>query len=209
VTSDHGEDMEEHNAPFEHRETYECNVGVPLIVKPPHGWPLDRKRIEPIVGHIDVLPTILGIAGLEAPKGVEGKSLLPLMSGDVQSLHPHLFTHGGAVRQKGRWQSGEVAIRTQDHKYIVRGEPIAEPGHARLEVSVLAAPPWRGDRSRPPADFIHYFNRLPKQELYDLRADPCEINEIAAASPDKVAELRDLLASYVRRRPDLFAGRIG
>lgn len=208
VTSDHGEDMEEHNAPFEHRETYDCNVRVPLIVKPPHGWPIARKRIEPLVGHIDILPTVLGIAGLEPPKGVEGRSLLPLMSGDLESLHSHLFIHGGAVKQKGRWQSGEVAVRTQDHKYIVRGQPIAEPGHARLDVSVLAAPPWRGDRFRPPPDFVHYFNGLPKQELYDLRADPCEIDDLAAASPDRVAGLRDLLVSYVQRRPDLFAGRM-
>lgn len=208
VTSDHGEDMEEHNAPFEHRETYDCNVGVPLIVKPPAGWPLDAGRRKPIVGHIDLLPTVLDIAGLDLPRGIDGLSLLPLMSGEVSSLHSHLYTHGGALKQRGRWQSGELAVRTGERKYLVRGAPVAEPGHDRLEVSVLAAPPWRGDRSRPPADLVHYFNRLPKEELYDLRVDPCEIHDMAGVSPDEVAEMRALLGSYVSRQPDLFAGKL-
>jgi arylsulfatase A-like enzyme len=206
VVADHGEDMEEHNAPFEHRETYDCNTRVPLIIKPPKGSAMAGKRVPALVGQLDLLPTILDLAGIDLPESADGTSLLPLMRGDVDSVRPHIFTHGGAVKQNGRWVSGEVAVRTPKWKYILRGNPVTEIGHGHLDVAVLSAPPFRGDRTRPPADWIHYFNRLQKQELYAVSDDPCEINEQFKQQSDKAAELRRLLVDYLHRRPDLFAG---
>ena len=205
LTADHGEDMEEHNAPFEHRETYQCNVGVPLIIKPPAGAFGAGTRIDALVGHIDILPTVCDIANIEPPRALDGAGLLPLMSGDVLAAHGHLFTHGGAVKQQGKWRSGEVAVRTQNRKYVLRGSPVAEPGHGPLDVRVLSAPPWRGEPGRPPADWIHYFNRLPKQELYDLREDPYELNDLLADNAEPPDDLQGLLTDYIARRPDLFA----
>jgi len=206
VTADHGEDMEEHNAPFEHRETYDCNTRVPLIIKPPKGSGMAGRRIPALVGLIDILPTVLDIAGLEAPQATDGVSLLPLMRGETDSVRPHIFTHGGAVKQGDRWVSAEVAVRTPEWKYILRGNPVTDIAHGHLDVSVLSAPPFRGDWARPPADWIHYFNRLQKQELYHVADDPHEIDEQFRQQPETVAALRKLVVEYIARRPDLFAG---
>ena len=94
-------------------------------------------------------------------------------------------------KQQGKWQCAEVAARTRDHKYIVRGDPIAEVGHGHLDVTVLSAPPFRGDRSRPPADWIHYFNRLPKRELYHLPSDPHELDNLVEKEAATAEAIRD------------------
>ena len=135
-------------------------------------------------------------------------SLLPILNGQAAEGHPHLYTHGGAVKQSGKWQSGEIAVRTEEYKYIARGAPLTEVGHAHLDVSVLSAPPWRGDRTRPPSDWIHYFNRLPKRELYHLPSDPHELNNIVEGETAIAGDLHSLLAEYTARRPDLFAGTL-
>jgi len=63
-TSDHGENMGEHNYYFSHGENlYNSLIHVPLILK--YGDKLSGRRQE-YVQHIDIVPTILNILGLEA-----------------------------------------------------------------------------------------------------------------------------------------------
>ena len=205
VTSDHGEDMEEHNAPFEHREVYEHTVHVPLIIKPAKESQLPTaKKIETLVGHIDLMPTLLDIAGLDCPASVEGVSLMPLMTSEIEPVHEHVFLHGGVIKQHGRWRSAEVGIRTQQYKYFIRGTAVLEPEHIPREIASLCAPPWRGDRNRPFTDRIDFFNNLPKEELYDLLADPCEISNITAEQPNISGELRKKLEAYIATNPERF-----
>jgi arylsulfatase A-like enzyme len=42
-------------------------------------------RIEQVVQHIDLMPTLLDYIGLPIPEGVEGRSLLPLLQPDANS----------------------------------------------------------------------------------------------------------------------------
>jgi arylsulfatase len=200
VTSDHGEDMEEHNAPFEHREVYEHTIHVPLIVKPALSSGLQAdQRVPALVGHIDLMPTLLEIAGIECPESVEGKSLMPLMRGEAQKLHDHVFIHGGAVKQRGEWVSGEIGVRTDEYKYFARGTATLEAGHKPMDIHPLCAPPWRGDRTRPFTDRIKFFNSLPREELYHLPSDLCEIQNVMDGNPPVLTKLKVLLQSYIER----------
>jgi arylsulfatase len=76
-TSDHGEGMGEHGYFFAHGDhLYRSQIRVPLIL-----W--DRGRLVPegvrdstLVAHLDVAPTILRLAGLPPPAGMQGVALL-------------------------------------------------------------------------------------------------------------------------------------
>ena len=77
--SDHGEELFDHGG-WEHGATlYQELVHVPLLVKLPRGEG-KGKRIGETVRQIDVLPTILDVLGAEVPRGIGGRSLLPLLS---------------------------------------------------------------------------------------------------------------------------------
>lgn len=97
VTSDHGEGMHEHNEATHAFLAYETTIRVPLILRVP--GEVGGQRISERTGTVDIVPTILDFVGVEAPAGLQGRSLRPLMSGTAgepdrayyaESLSPRL-----------------------------------------------------------------------------------------------------------------------
>jgi arylsulfatase len=78
VTSDHGQGFGEHRKGFHTGSTYEEAISVPLIMAHPKtfGKP---ARIARQVRHVDLLPTILEIAGTTDYEYREGTSLIDLV----------------------------------------------------------------------------------------------------------------------------------
>jgi hypothetical protein len=83
ISADHGEGFGEHGT-YNHAKTiYEELVRVPLIVHLPATKP--REFTEP-AAVIDAGPTILDLFGVETPGTFMGQSLVPLLTGDAESL---------------------------------------------------------------------------------------------------------------------------
>jgi len=77
VTTDHGTYNGDHGLVGKNRTLYEGLAHIPLIVWHPefaHG-----KRLDQLVQQIDFLPTVLEAVGVEAPEGIHGRSILPLL----------------------------------------------------------------------------------------------------------------------------------
>lgn len=70
VTSDHGEAFREHGT-FEHRQLYDEEVHIPLIVRPPGG--LAGRRHGEVASLVDLAPTILASVGLDVPASMQGR----------------------------------------------------------------------------------------------------------------------------------------
>lgn len=68
---------------------YEHSVRIPLIMAGA-GIPQD-KRIDSYVYLMDIYPTLCEWMGLDIPASVEGKSLVPLMKDEVESVRDHLY----------------------------------------------------------------------------------------------------------------------
>jgi arylsulfatase len=115
LTSDHGEEFLEHGCIWHGEQMYEEVTRVPLMVHGP-GVPAGKRVAEP-VGLIDVMPTILALAGVNVPTQVAGVSLAPaLASGhapadrrivteswiDKYCLQKHFQKPAFAVRQGAR-----------------------------------------------------------------------------------------------------------
>lgn len=83
VTSDHGEALGEKELAG-HAYLYDFNLMVPLIFSVPGA---KAGRIEHQVRSIDILPTVLELAGLPAAPAIDGVSLVSLMDGTATS-HP-------------------------------------------------------------------------------------------------------------------------
>ena len=79
MTADHGEGRGQHEERTHATLCYDATLHVPLIVSVP-GRPGGR-RVASAVGTVDILPTILELLGLPAPAGVQGRSLVPELTG--------------------------------------------------------------------------------------------------------------------------------
>ncbi len=80
VVSDHGEEFFDHGW-WQHGKTlYQEQLAVPLIVRFPNGEGAG-ETVEALAQHIDIVPTILDVAGVETPEGLPGRSLRGLLAG--------------------------------------------------------------------------------------------------------------------------------
>ncbi len=78
--ADHGENLHEHDIPFNHENLYEDVLRVPLIFM---SKTLNPKKIKSQVQLIDNYPTILDFCGIGYDtKKIDGKSLIPLLIKD-------------------------------------------------------------------------------------------------------------------------------
>jgi arylsulfatase A-like enzyme len=88
ITSDHGEELFEHGGLGHHRnKLYQELIHVPLVMVLP-GREAAGKVIETPVSTIDLMPTILEIAGVLLPDDIPGKSLVPLLRGETMPPRP-------------------------------------------------------------------------------------------------------------------------
>jgi len=86
-TADHGEGLGDHQEAMHNRFLYDATMRVPLIIA------LDGKvprklRVNDLVGHADLLPTVLELLGVPAPDGLAGRSLVPLLIGRSLPARP-------------------------------------------------------------------------------------------------------------------------
>jgi arylsulfatase A-like enzyme len=75
-TSDNGFLQGEHRIPKEKVKVYEESSRVPLMIRGP-GFPAGATANQ-FVGNIDLVPTIVALAGATARRVMDGRSLLPL-----------------------------------------------------------------------------------------------------------------------------------
>ncbi len=71
---DHGEGLGSHGEQMHGVLLYEPTVRVPMIIRPPRGLPKPRK-LSFAVSLVDVVPTVLSMAGATVPTGLDGVDL--------------------------------------------------------------------------------------------------------------------------------------
>lgn len=87
---DNGFSMGEHGL-IDKRHFYEESVKVPFLAYCPEIFNQGGKTINKMVQNIDVAPTVLAAAGLQAPAGMPGKSFIPLLKGDSTHWRDKVF----------------------------------------------------------------------------------------------------------------------
>ena len=84
-TSDHGDMLGAHQLTGKGPVMYEEITHIPLIIECPlgHGPSGERapRSIDTLVNHIDLLPTLMDLAGMDLPPILEGGSLTPQLAG--------------------------------------------------------------------------------------------------------------------------------
>ena len=111
-TADHGSSVGSYRYWDKGFGMYDCITRIPLIVS--HGS-LNPRATDAYVTLMDIMPTILELAGCEKPDNIDGKSLLPVLSGESDSVHGDYIITEHHGHQTVFWQR---MVRTSEFKYI-------------------------------------------------------------------------------------------
>ena len=130
VLADHGEQLGEHREQSHGFFIYDASVQVPLIIAGPG---VATRVIADQVRIVDVMPTVLDLAGVERPAAIQGASLRPVLEGQRQSLLA--FSESWYPRFHYGWSQLQ-AVRDGSHKFILAPtrelyDVTADPGETK------------------------------------------------------------------------------
>jgi arylsulfatase A-like enzyme len=119
LLSDHGEEFWEHGWNGHGANLYEESVRTVSIVTYPRLFQ-PGSRVESLVSHVDVYPTLAALLDWDTPPSLQGVSLLPLLRGTAQPLEAErpLFLHHGGGANKGVHESDKEAVLAQGMKMV-------------------------------------------------------------------------------------------
>jgi arylsulfatase A-like enzyme len=190
---------------------YESGIHVPLVVRVPENWAhlVDAKigsRVGGFVSFIDFGPTLLNLASIDVPEGVDGRPFLGKnVSMDEVNRRDEAFGYADRFDEK---YDLVRTLRKGRFKYMRNYQPFNFDGLQNdYRYKMLAYAEWRelyraGKLNRVQSRFFE--GRAP-EALYDLDADPHETKNLAS-DPDHarvLADLRRRLADRVKGMPDL------
>jgi N-acetylglucosamine-6-sulfatase len=98
------------------RNAYEESMRVPLLARCPELFSGGRK-VAPMVANLDIMPTVLDACGVQAPKGLDGQSWLPLARGTPTDWRKELLYEYYWERNYPQTPTTH-AIRTDRYKFI-------------------------------------------------------------------------------------------
>jgi uncharacterized sulfatase len=201
-TTDHGSQW-----PFGKWNCYEGGVRVPLIVSWP-GVVQPGSRTEAMVSWVDLLPTLLAVAGGSAPDSIDGRSFVDVLNGKSTEHRDAIFTtHSG----DGNWNVyPQRAVRVGNWKYIRNLHPeFAFTSHVDLPDRMgrrTYFPSWEEAAKTDPAAaaVVKRYHQRPAEELFNLESDPLEHNNLAGdpAAKDKLNQLRKRLDEWMTEQND-------
>lgn len=180
---------------------YDSGLHVPMIAR----WPgkVEAGKVdERLVSLLDMMPTTLAAAGVEAPENLVGSNLFdPNFTG-----HEKLF----AARDRcGDAPDRIRSVRTANFKYIRNFRPeipyMQHSGYKKAGYPMVTVMQVLAAEGKWDSPFME--NTRPKEELYDLNADPHEMKNLAG-DPEyatKLAELRKSADSWIEETGDLGA----
>lgn len=94
---------------------YEEASRVPMIMYDPrHANSGKELRSDALTGNVDFAPTMLALAGVKVPDGMDGKSLVPLYEDPETAIHEML----PLINVWGPAKAHSLAVVTKDEKYI-------------------------------------------------------------------------------------------
>src|SRR5262249_38741030 len=96
-------------------------VRVPLVIRAPYTETTGR-RVSDVVRSVDVMPTVLELVGAPAPTGIEGRSVVTLMTGAARELDLETYSEALYPLHHFGW-SDLRSMRAGRYKLIAAPRP--------------------------------------------------------------------------------------
>lgn len=179
-TSDHGDMMGAHNL-LAKTVMYEESVRVPWLMRVPQ-MRLSQKKIRQPLSHIDLVPTLLDLAGKHIPESLPGQSLVPLMKGE-SIREDHVFIEWNPASKSAPKAIEGVSQEDLERIALDSTRTVVAPGGWKLCLS---------DKD--------------KSQLFNLRDDPGETVNLfdSGKHRDVIDRLRKKIHGWQERVGDTF-----
>ncbi len=179
--SDHGS-----NHSLRHKQfCYDGGLHIPLMVKGNHPAITAGTVRSELVSALDISATTLALGGAAMPAHLDGQDLF---ADDYQPVD-----HIVSARDRCDYTIDRIrSVRTDKMRYIRNYFPDRAMMQAQYRDErpvVLELKQWLQEDKLTPWQKEHWFGVRPKEELYDLAADPHQVNNLAT-DPEHAESLR-------------------
>ena len=190
---------------------YESGLHVPLVVYIPKKWeklsPFNSgSRTSAFVDFVDLVPTVLSLAGIEVPTGIDGT---PFLGEKIkkEEIEKQDISFGYADRFDEKYDLVR-SVRKGKFKYIRNFQPFNVDGlYNFYRFKMLAYKEWLNLFHEGKLNEIQsqFFLPRPAEALFDLENDPHETKNLAGIEEYKttLANLREILNDHIISQTDL------
>jgi len=194
---DHGDGL-----PRAKRWLYDSGLNIPLIIKYPNHIKPGSVN-DQLISSIDFGPTVLSLAGVKVPVHMQGKAFL-----GSQAAEPRQYVFGARDRVDESYDMIR-SVRSKDYLYIRNFYPntpfnIWVPYLNKMPImQEMMRSDAEGKLNKPQKSWMA--DTRPPEELYDVKADPYQINNLVENPKykTKLAEMREQQESWTMKTKDL------
>jgi arylsulfatase A-like enzyme len=183
-TSDNGFHLGQHRLPAGKQTAYDTDIHVPLLIRGP--GIAAGSHVGVLTGNIDLAPTFDAMADVRAPSLTDGRPLLGLAHGNARAAHhwrtAYLLEHRneeGVSQSVPRRRSLPLEPPDLDQGGVVHRH-LVEPSDLQALARHEPIPNYDAVRT---SRFLYVSYANGDRELYDTRADPAEVDNLAGTKP--------------------------
>ena len=190
---------------------YEELVRAPMIMRGP-GLPAG-KRVKAFTQSCDVAPTVTDWLGIGVHPEMQGKSMLPLATGEVDKLRD--FAIAGYFRYSAsiitedwsfiHWLRSDEKSIADSKLQIYRSGTVKTSGHLQKMMGETISDLQRRLKESATLDGEDQWTCTPgsvaavpeRDQLFDRKADPFQLNNIASKDPKTASKLFETLREFM------------
>lgn len=197
--SDHGMPL-----PFAKTQLYHHSTRTPWVVRWPGVTGAGAVDDRHMISAVDFLPTILDVTATPHPKGLDGRSFLPLLKGQIQDRRDIVFKEYNENVNGNR--SPMRAVQTRTHLYLFNAWSDSK---RVMQTATSGTPTYRRMKEMARVDAkiaarVELIEHRVVEEAYDVARDPDALKNLIddPASRDEVDRLRAALEAWMRATGD-------
>ncbi|MEX0773984.1 MAG: sulfatase [Balneolales bacterium] len=196
--------ISDNGRPFPRDKTtlYDSGIKTPFIVK----WPERVKagtETASLVSSVDIAPTFLSLAGIEAENNFVGNDFSPVLEDVKTEIRSHVYS-------QAHWHDVENfvrSVRDRKFKYIrnfFNDLPGTPPADALNSLTFGEMLRLKAEGRLDEHQMAPFIQPRPEEELYDVSSDPHELNNLVEDPEFQTVlkRMRDELKSFMLEYDD-------
>ncbi len=203
-TTDHGSEF-----PHAKWTLYDTGIRLPFIARW-HGEIPAGTVSDAMISHVDFMPTLIDIAGGEQSADLDGSSFVSILNGQQTVFRDKIY--GTHTRDRDMNVFPQRCVRNSQYKYILNllPENIWTTHFTKVEgIRESHAEVWnswveKAKDDAKTAELVYMTQHHPVEELYDVIADPYELNNLAFLDTSRpiLEKMRDDVQQWMQLQGD-------
>jgi len=198
--------LSDHGMPFPLAKTclYHHSTRTPWMVRWPGQVKAGSHDSDHMISALDLLPTLLDIAEIDHPNGLEGRSFYEVLKGNKQPELDHVIKEYN--ESSGRRRHPMRAVQTKRFNYIFNpwaagGRKFQAAGQGTLSYREMVA---LAETDPATAKLLQQYDYRVVEEFFDIEKDPDNLNNLIdnPEYKDEIAAHRAMLGDFMEKTND-------